>query len=74
VVDLALARRVFGALDGQGDAAVRAELAARILLPRREAAPLLIGLGLGRALGLHTLGDDDRELQMNDERRLPTEV
>ena len=42
VIDLALALRIFSALNGQGDAAIRTELPAGVLLPCGEAVAVLV--------------------------------
>ena len=70
VVDLAISLRVFCTLDSQGDPAIRAELPACVLLPRREPAPALVGFGLSCRSGLRTSSDDQRGLESQSHRRL----
>jgi hypothetical protein len=70
VVDLAFALWVFRALNGEGQPAIRAELSACVLLPGREAASLLVGLGLGGIAVYDALGNDDRRLKMQADGRL----
>ena len=70
MIDLAVAPRIFGTLDRKGQTAVRAEFLAGVLLPGRETAPVLVGLGRNSARGHHTLGHNDRPLELKADRRL----
>src|SRR6476660_3823943 len=70
MVDLAFALRVLRALDGKGQAAIRAEFPAGVLLPGGEGTSKAGGFSAGRIAGHHALGHDDRPLKMEADRGL----
>jgi hypothetical protein len=70
VINLALARRIFRPLNGQCDAAIGAELPARILLPRRQRTAMLIRPSLFGIQRVEPLFDDHRPLEVHPDRVL----
>lgn len=65
VVDFALTVWILSALNGEGDAAIGAELLASVFLPTGERLTALIGAGLGGEFGVVTEGDKDRPAEVN---------
>src|SRR5690348_2822350 len=73
MVDFAGAARVLGALNGQGNPTVRAELVAGVLLVSGETMAELIRLGFG-SLGVGaSFRNDDRPLDVQAQGRLERE-
>ena len=70
MVDFARAARVFGALNGQRDAAYRPEFVAGVLLICGQSAAGLIALGLARFLRRNSWGNYQRPLEADAQRRL----
>jgi hypothetical protein len=64
VVNLAFTLRVFRALNGKGQAAIRAKFATGVLLPGGKGTPKPGGLSTGRIAGHHALCHYNRPLKM----------
>ena len=73
VVDLARASRILGALNGQGNSALWAELVTSVLLVGRQAVAGLIGLGPGGVLSGSLRRRHQRPLKVESDRRLKAE-